>query len=34
MTEQGNLFALADRKGKIIALHTTSSGLSVTNAEK
>src|SRR5467141_1444662 len=29
-----DLFALADRKGKIIALHTTSSRLSVTDAEK
>src|SRR5260370_11760324 len=29
-----DLFALADRKGKIVALHTTSSRLSVTDAEK
>jgi signal transduction histidine kinase/ActR/RegA family two-component response regulator len=29
-----DLFALADRKGKIIALHTTSSRLSVPDAEK
>jgi signal transduction histidine kinase/ActR/RegA family two-component response regulator len=29
-----DLFALADRKGKIIALHTTSSRLSVADAEK
>ena len=29
-----DLFALADRKGKIVALHTTSSRLSVADAEK